>query len=338
MPFSNNNVLKGARHELAMRLPPGWEVEVLPSKGPADAKLRFTSSEGRTRSIPVVVESRIDPRAATQIPRDRAVIVVAPYLTDAVRTVLTQRDANYADTTGNMRVVIDEPGLFICTTGARTNPWPDKRKLSLRGVKAGRVVSALVTPSPPRGVREIAEIAGTDPGYVSRLLALLDREALVDRTSRGRVDRVDWRGLLARWAQDAPLSNRANSTTWLAPRGLDALQDRLIGAAFRYALTGSAVASRIAPVAPARVLSMYVDDPESAATSLGLRPADSGANVILLQPQDDSVYESTMALGELKHATLPILVVDLLSGPGRSPAEAEALMDWMEAHPESWHE
>jgi hypothetical protein len=35
-------------------------------------------------------------------------------------------------------------------------------------------------------------------------------------------------------------------------------------------------------------------------------------------------------------ATLPLVVADLLSGPGRSPAEAEALMDWMAAHQEDW--
>lgn len=35
-------------------------------------------------------------------------------------------------------------------------------------------------------------------------------------------------------------------------------------------------------------------------------------------------------------ARLPVVVADLLSGPGRPPAEAEALMDWMAAHEEVW--
>lgn len=260
---------------------------------------------------------------------------MAPYLSKSVRELLERRGVSYADHTGNTRVVLDEPGLFILTTGAEANPWPDKRQMTLRGVKAGRVVRALARSRPPVGVRDLAALADTDPGYVSRLLKMLDSEAIVERT-RGRVEQIDWRRLLAQWAEDAPLSSRSEATTWLAPRGLKSVLENLTAADFRYLLTGSAAASRVAPVAPTRLLSIYVEDPIGAAEALGLRRADAGANVILLQPDDEGIYEDATEAEELKQASLPMIAADLLTGPGRAPAEAEALMDWMEANEEVW--
>ena len=103
-----------------------------------------------------------------------------------------------------------------------------------------------------------------------------------------------------------------------------------------YLVTGSAVAAGIAPVAPTSLASVYVEDPEGAAKVLGLRAADAGANVVLLQPEDDSLFGRADDRDGLRTATLPVVVADLLSGPGRSPAEAESLMDWMAAHEEVW--
>src|SRR5690606_41918677 len=128
---------------------------------------------------------------------------------------------------GAVRVVLDGPGHLTATLGAETNPWPEERRLTLRGTKAGRGGCALARATLPIGVRELAAAADTDPGYVSRLLGMLDREAIVDRTARGQVERVDWRKLLLRWSDEAPLESRTTASTWLAPRGLKSLWDGL---------------------------------------------------------------------------------------------------------------
>ncbi len=336
MNAADKRLLKTAARVLADRLPPGWRVEPRPTDGPLDAVLLFRSSEGKSREVPTAVRSRIDPRAARQLTRLPLMMVVAPYLSKSVRAVLDELGASYADATGNIRLVLAEPGLFVLTSGAQSNPNPDGRRLSLRGTKAGRVVRALVVSRPPIGVRELAHRAGADPGYISRLLSLLDAEALVDRTPRGQVEQVDWRGLLSRWATDAPLLHRAEQSTWIAPRGITKILERLNDAPMRYLVTGSAAASRVAPVAPTRLLSIYVDDSGDAAKALGLRPADAGANVILLEPDDETIYGATVKNDGLRLAPWPQVAADLLTGPGRSPAEAEALLDWMGDHEEAW--
>ena len=298
--------------------------------------LRITSSEGRSADLPVSTLSRPSPRTARQIPTQRPVLVAAAYLSRGVREVLEAEGASYVDQTGNVRLLLDEPGLFILTSGADANPSPDERRFSLRGAKAGRIVCALARSKPPLGVRELATTAGTDPGHVSRLLGALDREALVDRTSRGRVDHVDWRKLLVLWSEQAPLEARTVASTWLAPRGLKSFWDGLRGAEFAYAVTGSAVAAGIAPAAPTRLASVYLEDPVGTAKTLGLTATRVGANVLLLQPGDDALFERVEERDGLRCASLPLVVADLLSGPGRAPAEAEALMDWMAAHEEMW--
>jgi hypothetical protein len=335
MPKSDNNLIARASRVLQERLPPGWAIERVAAPGRA-ARLRISAKDGRSRDLPVSVLARPEPRTARQIPKERPLLVTAPYLSQGVREAIEGEGASYVDQTGNVRVVLDEPGLFIVTSGAESNPWPEERRFTLRGTKAGRLVCALARAKPPLGVRELAAAADTDPGYVSRLLAMLDREAIVDRTTRGRVERIDWRKLLLRWSEEAPLESRATAGTWLAARGLKSLWDSLRGADIPYLVTGSAVAAGIAPVAPTRLASVYVEDPESAAKVLGLRAADSGANVVLLQPEDGSLFDRADDRNGLRTARLPVVVADLLTGPGRSPAEAESLMDWMTAHEQVW--
>ena len=244
---------------------------------------RLAAAHGPTRATPV--------DADLLLARHSSLLVTAPYLSQGVREAIEDEGASYVDQTGNVRLVLDEPGLFIMTSGAESNPWPEERRFTLRGTKAGRVVCAVVCATPPLGVRELAAAADTDPGYVSRLLGMLDREAIDDRTGCGRVERIDWRKLLLRWSEEAPLERRTTASTWLAARGLKSLWDSLRGAAIPYLVTGSAVAAGIAPVAPTRLASVYVKDPEGAAKALGLRTAEAGANVVLLQPEDDSVFD-----------------------------------------------
>ena len=73
----------------------------------------------------------------------------------------------------------------------------------------------------------------------------------------------------------------------------------------------------------------YVDDPERAAATFNLRGTDSGANVILLDPFDPVVFERTWTDRSMTFVAPSQMAVDLLTSPGRAPAEAEAVLQWM---------
>jgi len=326
----------------------GWTAELAESElrepnGNLDGVVRVTAPDGRAGALIAEVKQRLDPRRALDLAAQvkllangRPTLAVAPWMSRSTREVLGGEGINLVDLTGSVRLVLSEPGLFIETIGADRDPWPEASRVTLRGSKAARVVRALCAGRPPLGVREIAAEACTTPGYVSKLLGVLNEQAAVRRTETGQVGGVDLRRLLERWADDAPLDARAATSTWIAPRGLTALQEKLRKTEARYAVTGSLAASRRAPVAAPRIVSIYVDDPETFAQDIDLRPADAGANVLLLVPDDEDPFDDPWVDQGVRFAALPQVVADLLSGPGRGPAEAEALLTWMSENAEVW--
>ena len=145
----------------------------------------------------------------------------------------------------------------------------------------------------PLTISDLAEKAGVDVSYASRLVEWLSREALLTRAPRGSVLQVDIPQLIRRWAEDYSVFKSNDARSFLDPRGLDNLVRTLTKSRFRYAITGSLAANRIAPIAPARLALIYVDDVEAVAAVLKLRPADAGINVMLLNPFDSVVFERT---------------------------------------------
>jgi hypothetical protein len=165
--------------------------------------------------------------------------------------------------------------------------------------------------------------------YASRVVDWLAREALLTRAARGPVESVRQAEMIRRWADDYEVLKSNDAFSFLDPRGLENLTKRLRESRFKYAVTGSLAAARVAPIAPSRLAMVYVDDPERAAATLNLRGTDSGANVMLLAPFDPVVFERTWKDRSMTFVAPSQMAVDLLTSPGRAPAEAEAVLAWM---------
>jgi DNA-binding transcriptional ArsR family regulator len=192
---------------------------------------------------------------------------------------------------------------------------------------------------PPYTVSQLAEATGLAPGYVSQLLDSLYREALIERAPRGPVESVNVSALLKRWAQSYDVLKSNRSYTYVAPMGFEDLLERFVeeDLADRLVLTGSIAASRLAPVAASAIVMAYCDNPSGIAQRLGLLPADEGANVILLEPFDSTVWDRTKKIENgLRFAAPSQIVVDCLAGAGRMPAEGEALLNWMQSNESKW--
>jgi hypothetical protein len=186
-------------------------------------------------------------------------------------------------------------------------------------------------------VPELVRRSGASTGATYRVVEFLERDALVDRAPRGPITSVGWRRLLERWSQDYGFQRSNTVGAYLYPRGLPALLDALRDSSgLRYVLTGSLAAHRLAPYAPARLAMIHVDNPEQAADQLKLRAVDTGANVLLAAGDYDVVFDRAVEDGGLNYAAPSQTAVDLLTGPGRSPAEGQALLDWMEKHEPAW--
>jgi hypothetical protein len=80
----------------------------------------------------------------------------------------------------------------------------------------------------------------------------------------------------------------------------------------------------------------YCKRPQELASERGLLRSEEGANVVLLSPFDDVVWEPTSFHNHLAYAAPSQVVVDCLTGNGRMPAEGEALLAWMVDNEPSW--
>jgi len=316
-----------------------------------DFLLEIRDPEGAKATVVVEAKSQVDPRDVTRLVADGQrlgkadyFMVLAPFLARRTRDLLAEAGAGYADATGNLRFALEKPAVVLELTGAASNPWPEEARSlrSLKGPTAGRVIRALCDFRPPFGIRQLAQRSATSLSSVSRVVAFLQREALVTRESEtggtrgGPITTVDWPKLIRRWTQDYSLVRSNRTQTYLDPRGLPSLLKKVKVIKSRYSVTGSLAASEVAPVAPSRLAVIYVDEMDRAADQLSLKPADAGANVLLAEPFDSVVFERTWTKGDVTFAALSQVAADLLTSPGRGPAEGEELLRWMERNENTW--
>ena len=366
------DILREATSLIESRLPPGWKTtleEQLRLGGTlGDGLIRITAPDGSTgnlfveakrliatRDVPLIlgqlermmalVKGR--PADVTGSPRDRTrkgrseaivPLVVARYLSPSTREALERSGASYADMTGNIRVQLKEPALFLRDIGAQQDPWrgPGRPRGTLQGPPAARVVRALVDFTLPLTVPDLVTKSRASTGATYRVVEFLAEEGLLVR-ERSRIVDVDWPRLLERWSKDYGFTRSNPVRTYLSPRGLTALTDSLRKLQdFQYVITGTLAAENLARYAPARMAMIYVEDAVSLTTSADLREVEAGANVLLATTKYDVVYERFREVDGLRMAAPSQVAVDLMTAPGRSPSEAEELIRWMIANESNW--
>jgi hypothetical protein len=337
------------------RLPDGWRVrlrgKVAVRDKRVDGVIEVSAPDGDSSLLLVEVKRNVESRDVPELARRLrelgteleapadAAILAAQYLNSSVRERIVQEGLNYADATGNLHLSLEEPALFIRDTGASRDPWrgPGRPRDSFRGTIAARVVRALVDFAPPMTVPALIERSEVSTGAGYRVVDFLERQDLVERQPRGPITRADWRGVLERWARDYELNLAETADTFLAPRGLRSLWERLSGMEESgYVLSGSAAAAYYEEYAQARMAMLYADAPQRFAERLDLRPVESGANVLLVRPADPVVYARAQEREGIRIAAPSQVAVDLLNGPGRAPVEAQALLAWMERNESAW--
>lgn len=351
-PLAVNQILRQCEMVLMRSLPPNWRFDAIygepRNSGVVDAVFTLTTPRGEP--ISYIVEAKRLSSARSILDsvarvngylendnRSERALVVSDFLSSRSREVLEDSNISFIDATGNIRLINDTPGLFIEASGAQKNPWAENTPLrSLKGRGAGRAIRALVDTRPPFGVRELGLKTNVPIATLSRVIDLLERDALLDRDEDGGVLAVDWVNTIRRWSNDYELRKSNTLDSYLEPRGLPSLLNKLGPVQSPYAVTSSLAADWFSPIAPTQVAAIYVENSGEFAKEIGLRPVDSGANVLLIEPFDKVVFERTMQFGGLRVASPSQVAVDLLTGPGREPSEGEELLRWMNENLDAW--
>jgi hypothetical protein len=324
--------------------PSGEQVRV-------DALLDVTSQQSGSVSFLVEAKRTLRPREAEQMfsgiarryrqlnPYSAPILVVARWLSARTREVLAADGVNYVDTTGNARINVVSPAIFLGYRGADRDPAPDQRGMaSVKGARAGRLIRFLTDTCPPYTVSEVASATGLAAGYVSRLLATLDNDALIDRGARGEVTSTNVSGLLRRWTESYSVLKSNRVSSFIAPQGPTELVQRIAASSTssEFVVTGSFASVLWAPVAAPALLMAYVNQEELVANTFKLLPTDRGANVVLLRPFDAVVWDRTVKRDRVQYAAPSQVAVDCLTGTGRMPSEGEALLSWLTENESSW--
>lgn len=335
------------------RLPQSWMVSETfePRRGPLrpDVEVDIDAPDGGFARLLVELKQVLDrrdvsrvaeqARSMTERPTDIPV-VAARYLASSVRDALAEEGVSYVDATGNMRIVLDRPAMFISAQGKDRDPWRTGRpRGTLKGEPAAKVARALIDYRRDWSVRELVATSGASTGAAYRVLEYLEREDLVVKEDK-RYRVTDWERLLRAWSVDAPFQASTRTKAFIDPRGVDNLLAK-IGEQpkFPVAVTGSVAAKEWATYAPAKAAYVYVSSIQEAAEKWALRPNAAAPNVILLEPRSFGGVPFVNA-GSSKSG-YPIaapaqVAADLLNGPGREPSEGDFLIEWMKANEEQW--
>lgn len=335
------------------RLPPEWVVAESFEPGPGsispDVSIAIKAPDGLSARLLVEVKQSLERRDVTRVaeqsrrmmtrPAD-VPVVAARYLSSSVREALVEAGVSYVDATGNLRIVIDAPAVFISAQGEDRDPWRKGRpRGTLKGEPAARVARALLDYRRDWAVRELMTVAGSSSGATYRVLEYLEREDLVVKEAK-RYRVTDWERLLRAWSADAAFQTTNRVMAFIEPRGVDHFLAKVArGPRLPSAVTGSVAAREWATYAPAKAAYVYVASIQETSEQWGLRANAAAPNVILLEPRTvgDVPFQNTTTADSGYPVAAPAQVAaDLLNGPGREPAEGEYLIEWMKRNEERW--
>lgn len=352
-PQDEGELIESGLASIRERLPSVWNLAGVTPKSKssrANATTALRSPLGEEVQVLIearrLVEARDVPRIIEQLghTRDNKVssigLVISRYLTKSTRDRLTKAGLSYVDSTGNLLLRVDSPAVFLSDRGADKDPWrgPGRPRGTLKGEPAAKVVRALLDMTGPWKIRDLLSRSGAATGSVYRVVKFLESEALAARDENGLITIPDWVALLRRWSKDYGFLQTNVVTRWIAPRGLEAALESVRNSAVEdYAVTGSVAAATWAAYAPARSAMIYALNPEQVAEEWGLRATDTGANVLLARPAYGVALERSIDRADGLRVAAPTQVaVDLMTGPGRAPAEAEELIGWMGRNEQLW--
>lgn len=353
-----DRLLRTVGADLGEVLPSDWSVEVDTSEASgqesADGVLRVRPPRGIGVSYFVEakqgdrgsVESAVRQALAMQSASRAPVLIVTTFANPALRRACIESGLSFADTTGWIRLVSDRPPLFVSHQGSARAPGRPRPTALVRmnGPGAGRIIRALLATPVPIGVRQLATLSDVSPGTVAKLLPTAAAAGALERDDRGAVVAVRRRLLLDRWIQDYSFRASNRDLVWaLDPRGADHAAQRLRDVESVVA-TGSIAARKLLPagdvaVTPLTLVSLYSDDPAEAAAELGLRPAVEGrANVVIARPYDEALLHQSSSSTPGGSVDVMQVLADLMTLPGRSPEEAEQVIEVLAETDPSWLE
>jgi len=257
-------------------------------------------------------------------------LVVVPFMGDVGRRVCEEAGVNWLDLSGNAHIMVGD--LRIRFEGRPNKFRAVGRPADVFAPKSARVVRwLLIHADQSVSQREIARATDMDEGFVSRIVARLEREHYIIRDERSAVRARDPNLLLDAWRERYDFPRHHLIRGHVAARSgeslLRSVAEALNTEKIEYAATGLAAAWMFTHFAAFQLTTIYLaaDPSDALLRGFAFREEARGANVWLVIPKDAGVFHGGVSEGGV-HCVHPVQAyLDLKDQPERAAEAAERL-------------
>jgi DNA-binding MarR family transcriptional regulator len=266
-------------------------------------------------------------------------IVAVPYMGEVGRLLCQRAGVGWIDLSGNADLVA--PGLKIHIEGRPNLFKQTGRPTDVFAPKSSRITRYLLThPYGAYSIRGLARETEMDPGFTSRIISRLEAQGFVRRmvakTEMGRRsdDIIVLRDpglLLDAWRAEYKFFRHNVIAGHVAARASEEvvqnIDTRLRDAGVEYAATGLSGAALLTDFVGARLITFFLHESpdERLLGELGFREDPRGANVWLVVPNDEGVFDGARDISGIRCAAPLQVYLDLKDHPERSAEAAQEL-------------
>ncbi|MGD9549307.1 MAG: type IV toxin-antitoxin system AbiEi family antitoxin [Candidatus Krumholzibacteriia bacterium] len=285
-------------------------------------------SSGSTAPISAAIEQvrMIAPPAGPRtIP-----LVAVPFMGPVGRRRCEDAEVAWLDLSGNARIVA--PGIRVLVEGQPNRFKSRGRPSNAFAPKSSRISRGLLMHAGhPMKQREIAKATEMDEGFTSRIISRLEEGNFVLRGQDGEIRLRDPDLLLDAWCEMYDFSMHEVIQGHIAARSgeesLHHLADGLQGLNVRYAATGLAAAWLLTRFSDFRLTTMYAAERPASEMleSLGFREEARGANVWIVIPKDEGVFQGADERDGIMCVHPVQAYLDLKAQPERAKEAADHL-------------
>lgn len=255
-------------------------------------------------------------------------VIVAPYISAKSDAICKEAGIGYVDLSGNCSIAFQQ--VYIRRENM-ANRYPFKTSLSsIYSPKSERILRVLLGyPYQVWKAVDLADEAQVSLGMITQVGKKLIEEEWLKKSSHG-IALIQPESLLEDWTNHYTI-RRNILNQYYSVKSLQNIEkdvaDRCNTLNIPYALTGFSACNRLAPMVRGQRAMIYVSrDFDLVAENVGLKPVNSGANVILIQPYDDGVYWNGKLIDDLQIVDPVQAYLDVKKNPGRGEEAADFLL------------
>ncbi len=256
-------------------------------------------------------------------------VIAVPFMGDVGKKLCAEAGISWFDLSGNAHIV--GPRLRILIEGKPNLFVQRGRPSSAFAPKSSRIArQLLIHPRKAWRQQDLAHVTRLDDGFTSRIVQRLEHDRLIERAADGLLRVRDANLLLDAWSEAYDFEKHTIIRGHVTARDGEELLGRAkaLEAKVPYAATGLAAAYAYTQFAAFRLATFYVArrPPDKVLSDLGFREEPRGANVWLVVPNDEGVFDGADTIGKVVHCVHPVQAyVDLKAHPERAQEAAAEL-------------